>query len=91
MRPLFRSLFILSVFGLLATHISSGLGSDLGGSALQAVIGVADRWLRILLVDPLGRELTVLLLWGAGGALAVWSFVTGAIQARGSDQRHSTW
>ncbi len=90
MRPLIRSLFILSAFGVLAAQVSYGLVSQLvAGSPMESSVILVDRWLGILLVDVLGRQFAVWALLGAGGVLAVWSFV--AITFSGRDTRHSTW
>lgn len=92
MRPLFRSLFILSVFGLLSAHVSRGVLRDFFDGETPALLGLLDQWLGTLLVDPLGRPMAVNVLLGTGGVLALVAFImssTGGSQ--GSTQRHSTW
>lgn len=92
MRPLFRSLFVLSLFAVLAAHVSTGLLRDLAEDSAPQLLGILDRGLRLLLVEPFGRTGAVYALLGLGAVFAVWAYVSAMIAARrGKGQSFSTW
>ena len=92
MSPLVRSLFVFSLFGLLATHVSTGvLGGTLGEIA-PGSLGMLDRALSTVLLTPLGPELSVYVLLGVGAFFALWAYMAGAAAVRSRRQeRFSTW
>ena len=90
MRPLIRSVFVLSLFGLLAAHVSTGaLNALLEGTAALSLI---DRSLHSLLISPFGRDVAVYVLLGLGAifALGIY-FTTQASEKHGRGQSYSTW
>ena len=92
MRPVIRSLFVLSVFGVLAAHVSTGFLQGLLESSAPALLGPLNRSLQVLLIAPFGREVAVYALLGLGGLLALWAYVAAQLDARqGRGQGHSTW
>ena len=92
MRPLFRSLFVLSLFAMLAAHVSTGLFHEMVGDGGSSVVGLLDYWLRLLLVEPFGRAAAIYALLGLGAIFAVWAYVGAAMAARrGRGQTFSTW
>lgn len=92
MRPLFRSLFVLSMFGVLAVHVSSGLLRPWLERVVPEAATMLDRALMVLLIAPLGRDQAVTLLFGMGAVLSVWAYLAAARQARrGKAERHQTW
>ncbi len=90
MRPLFRSLFVLSVFGVLAAHVSVGaLRALLDGTTVLALI---DRILQVLLITPFGRDIAVFALLALGAVLALWAYIAAQMSDRhGRGQSYSTW
>ncbi|MEM0949048.1 MAG: hypothetical protein AAGK37_16745 [Pseudomonadota bacterium] len=90
MRPMIRSVFVLSIFGVLAAHVSSGaLYLLLEGTAAMSLL---DSALHSLLIGPFGREVAVYSLIGLGGLLALFVYVTAqASQRHGRGQSYSTW
>ncbi|MEM9343138.1 MAG: hypothetical protein AAGA87_08845 [Pseudomonadota bacterium] len=85
MRPLFRSLFVLSIFALLTAHLSSGILRDW---LAPGVVGMIDDMLRTMLIDPLGRPLAIKVLLGLGIGATVLTYLTGRNERV---HRHSTW
>ena len=89
MHPLFRSLFLLSLFAIPAAHLTSGVLWTLMGNAAPGVAASVDRVLALALVRPLGTTTAVYLLLGTGTALAVLSYLKASRQGR--TERHQTW
>lgn len=91
MRPLIRALFVLSVFGVLAMHVSTGLLRDMLDTSAPQLVDAVDRGLRIMLIDPIGRDATIFGLWGVGGALAFFAFILSPVTTGKGPEKHSTW
>lgn len=90
MRPLFRSLFVLSVFGVLAAHVSAGALRPLLEDT--AALSLLDRSLQVLLITPFGRDIAVYALLGLGALLALWAYFAAHMSDRhGRGQSYSTW
>lgn len=92
MRPLVRSLFVFSLFGLLAAHVSTGVLARTFADLAPESLVMLDRTLATLLVNPLGPEVSVWVLLAVGAFFALWAFMAGkvAMQAR-RQERYSTW
>ncbi len=90
MRPLIRSVFVLSVFGLLAAHVSTGaLNTLLEGTTALSLL---DRTLHGLLIAPFGRDMAAYALLGLGALMALWVYVVAQMSDRhGRGQSYSTW
>lgn len=92
MRPLFRSLFVFSLFSVIAAHVSTrALEATLEGFSPSGLM-MLDRLLNMLLIHPLGQELSVYVLLGAGAFFALWAYMAGLAAGRSRKQeRFSTW
>jgi hypothetical protein len=90
MRPLIRSLFVFSVFGVIAVHISTGFLSNFASENAPLGVLFLDRMLFNYMIRPLGADFSVLLLYGIGTVAAIWTYMTGSRSTRAT-QRHSTW
>lgn len=90
MRPLIRSVFVLSVFGTLAAHVSTGaLRVLLDGTA---VLGLLDRALQLLLIAPFGRDIAVYAILALGAGLAFFVYITARMsERRGRGHVRSAW
>ena len=92
MRPLFRSLFVFSVFGLIASHVATGLLSRFISEIAPWGVTMLDRFLTRYLIGPLGLEVTIYLILGIGAFFALWAYMAGrASQETGTTERFSTW
>lgn len=92
MRPLFRSLFVFAVFGVIATHVSTGFLSGFASDGVPYGVVFLDQMLIKYLVRPLGADMSILVLYGVGAVLAIWTYVSGVSAKQTSQgQRHSTW
>ncbi len=92
MRPLFRSLFVLSIFGVLASHISTGLLSGFATDIAPLGVAYLDRYLERYLIGPLGPEISIYVVLGVGAFFALWAYMAGrAKEETGTIERFSTW
>lgn len=91
MRPLIRALFVLSVFGVLAMHVSTGLLREMTEADSPLFVNLIDNFLRTMLIAPLGRTATIYGLWTLGAVLAFAAFIFTPITKSGSGEKHSTW
>ena len=92
MRPLIRGLFVLSVFAVLAAHVSTGVLAGMVEGFAPRLVLLLDRALFIALVRPMGQEAAVYALLIIGAGLAIWSYASAAAAAKmGKVERHSTW
>ena len=92
MRPLFSALFVFSVFGLLAAHTSNGLLTGYLSDHVPQALALINQGIGILLIEPLGREVSVYTLLGAGAFFALWAYVAEATaQQNKRQERFSTW
>ena len=89
MHPLFRSLFLLSMFAIPAAHLTSGVLWTLMGGFAPGIAASVDRVLALALVRPLGTTTSVYLLLGIGMTVAVLSYMKGSRQSQ--PERHQTW
>lgn len=92
MRPLFRSLFVLSIFGVIASHVSTGILSRFASDIAPMGVAYLDRYLQRFLVGPLGPEVTIYVILGIGSFFALWAYMAGrAREETGRTERFSTW
>ncbi len=91
MRPVIRALFVLSFFGVLAMHVSTGLLRGLIEDSAPWLLSLIDAFLRTMLIAPLGRDVTILGLWAAGGILALLAFIFTPATKGGEGEKRSTW
>ena len=92
MRPLVSGLFVAAIFGVLAAHTSHGFLYDYFAEPRPMGIVYLDRWIKTLLIAPLGRENTSYFFVGLAVLFGPLVFLRGvSAQRRGTTQRHSTW
>ena len=91
MRPVIRALFVLSFFGVLAMHVSTGLLREYLEPYAAWLVNLIDLFLRTMMIMPLGRSATIYGLWGVGAALSLAVFIMTPATKSGTQERHSTW
>ena len=92
MRPLVSGLFVAAFFGVLAAHTSHGFLYDYFAEPRPIGITYLDRWIKVLLIAPLGREYAAYFFVGLAAIFGPLVFRGGlAAQRRGSTQRYSTF
>jgi len=92
MRPLFRSLFVFSVFGVMAAHVSTGFLQGLVSDVAPLGVSLLDKGLNALLIRPLGPVFSICVLLGIGAFFSLWTFMSAKASGRsGPQERYSTW
>lgn len=92
MRPLFRSLFVFSVFSVIAAHVSTGILAEFVSDVAPRVLAKFDKILNTLLVGTLGPQISVYVILAIGAFFALWAFMAAqASQGSRGAERHSTW
>ena len=92
MRPLFRSLFVFSIFGVLAAHVSTGVLRKVFGSTFPDVVPVIDHGLDAVLLGTFDARTSICVLLGVGAALALYTYLDARATARSrGSERFSTW
>jgi hypothetical protein len=85
-------LFVLSIFGVIASHVSTGLLSRFASDLAPMGVAYLDRYLERFLVGPLGTEISIYVILGIGAFFALWAYMAGrASQETGRTERFSTW
>ena len=92
MSPLFRSLFVFSIFSVIAAHVSTGALEGIMSQLAPQVSMTLDKTLNTLLVGTLGQEMSVYVLLAVGAFFAFWAYMAGLASGRSRrPERYSTW
>ena len=92
MRPLGRSLFVFSVFSIVAAHISTGILEGFVREVAPHGVTYLNRALDTVLINTFGPEVSVYVLLAIGAFFSLWAYMaaTASRNAR-RQERYSTW